>query len=492
MRGRGRLGAALLLALALLAALGPSATAQPAPGRGRMTFVAQTPWVGAGGEFLLRVRVERPTGASNLEFAMTVFKPVATRSEFGETLADRMGDSALVALTPVLLAGLRPEANGDVVLSIGLQNPSVARDASRLLLPPRDGVYPIRVEMRDRLAGTVVDRFVTHLLHTPEIHATPKLGVSLVFPVHAPPALQPDGSHSVPDADALAAMTQGVDAVRATPFALAPTPETVAAVATGTDARAKALVASLKAAGAERAMLTGSYVPANLSALLGGGLDGEVASQLGRGTATLTDVLSARLDGDTWLAEEALSPEVIDVLAGRGFDRMLTSEPMLTPLADQKITLTRPFVLSGRQTRVQAVAADGGLAAHFDGSLNQSLAAHQLLADLAVIYLDRPGDDQRRGVAAIAPRDWRPTRQFLDVVAGGLALSPIIEPFSLDTLFGVVPTARDDAGATMVRKPTIVAPGSLAEVTSDLADARRNLESLGSMLGPGNGTSAAI
>lgn len=485
-----RFGAALLLGVLVAAGAG-AAGAQPA-NRGRMTFVGQTPWVATGGLFQIRVHVDRPTGASNLEFALTLFPAVATRSEFGETLADRMGDTALVALQPVALADLRPEANGDVVLSVPIRDPNLPRDPSRVLLPPRDAVYPVRVELRDRLAGTTVDKFVTHLLHTPEVHVTPKLGVSLVFPVHAPLALQPDGHRVLPDADALTAMTQGVDAVRATPFTLAPTPETVAAVADSNEPKAKALLSSLRSAAAERSILGSSYVPANLAALMGAGLDGEVANQLNRGATTLTDALSARLDPRTWLAEDALDPRVIDTLAGRGFDRMLTAEPLLSPIPDQKLTLTRPFVLAGRSTRVQAVAADAGLAAHFDGAANQALAAHHLIADLAVIYLDRPGDDERRGVAAVAPRDWRPTRAFTDVVTGGLALSPIIEPMSLDTLFASVPTAKDDAGANLVRRPAIPTPGTLAEVASDLADTRRNLDSLGSVLGSGNATSAVI
>lgn len=490
---RLRVAGALLL---LVVTLGASTVvaAQPAPpsGRGGMTFVGQSHWVGAGGDMQVRVRVDPPAGASILEFALTLFPAVATRSEFGETLADRMGDSSLVDLQPVALANLRPEPNGDVILTVPIRDPALSRDPARVLLPPRDGVYPLRVELRDRLAGSVVDKFVTHLLYTPEVHATPRLGVSLIFPVHAPPALQPDGSRELPDGDALSAMAAGVEAVRSTPFSLAPTPETVTALAASNDAKAKALLASLKAAAAERPALTGSFVPANLAALSGAGLDGEVASQLSRGSATLTELLGGRVDSRTWLAEGALDPNVVDALAGRGFDRMLTAEPQLAPLPDQQITLTRPFVLTGRQTRVQGVAVDAGLAAHFNASTNQPLAAHHLLADLAVVYLDRPGDDERRGVAAIAPRDWQPTRQFLDVATIGLGLSPILEPISLDMLFAATPTARDDAGMNMVRKPAIPTLGTLAEVAAELSEARRNLDALGSMLGPDNATSAVI
>jgi hypothetical protein len=489
---RARLAALVLILISVAGSATAAAQPAPPPGRGRMTFVAQTPWVGTGGDFLIRVRVERPAGASNLEFGLTVFPPVATRSDFVETLADRMSDTALIALPPVALAALRPEPNGDVVINIPLRDPALARDLSRVQLSTRDGVYPVRVELRDRLAGAVVDKFVTHLLHTPELHVAPKLGVSLVFPVHAPVALQPSGERTLPDSDTLAAMAQGVDAVRTTPFTLAPTPETVAAVAASNDPKAKVLLTSLRAAAAERPMLSSSYVPTNLAALMAAGLDGEVASQLGRGAATLVDVLGARLDSDTWLAAEALDPRVVDTLAGRGFDRMLMAEPLLTPVPDQKLTLTRPFVLAGRQTRVQAAAVDGGLAAHFDSAVSQPLAAYHLLADLAVIYLDRPGDSERRGVAAVAPAGWRPTRQFLDVVSAGLATSPIVEAITLDTLFGGVPTARDDGGGNLVRRPAAIPPGSLAEVAPDLADARRNLNSLGSVLGPGNPTSAVI
>jgi hypothetical protein len=501
---KARLAAVLLLAIMATATPGSSAgdraaVAQPAPpaAKGRMTFVSQTPWVSTGGDFLLRVHVDRPPGASNLELDLTLFPAVATRSEFGETLSDHMSDSALVALAPVPLSSLRPESNGDVVVTIPVRDPALPRDPSRVLLPPRDGVYPVRVELRDSLTGAVVDHFVTHVLHTPELHTTPKLGMALVLPVHAAPALQPDGTRQLPDGDALAAMAQGIEAVRNTPFTLAPTPETVAALAASSDAKAKAVVAGVKSAAAEHQVLTSPYVPANLAGLSAAGLDGEVASQMGRGAATLTDVLGARLDARTWVAEEAIDPAFLDTLAGRGFDRVVTTEDLLVPVPDQRLTLTRPFVLPGRQTRLQAVEADSGLAAHFDSQGNQSLLAYQLLADLAVVYLDRPGDDEQRGVAAVAPRDWRPSRQFLDVLTTGLSLSPILEPISLDSLFGSVPNARDDGGALLVRKPVppgagSLAPGGVAEVAPDVRAARRRLDSLGSVLGSGNTTSAVI
>jgi hypothetical protein len=494
---RGRLVAALLLSLlvaGIAATVGPVAAqpAPPPPGKGKLTFVAQTPWVATGGDFLLRVRVDRPTGASNLEFGMTLFPAVATRSEYSETLADRMSDSALIALQPVPLASLRAEANGEVVLTIPIRDPSLPRDPSRVLLPPRDGVYPVRVELRDRLAGTVVDRFVTHLLHTPELHSAPKLGLAMVLPVHLPPTLQPDGSHPLPGEDVLTAMTQAVEGARQTPFTLAPTPETMSALAASPDPRAKALLASVKTAATERPVVGGSYVPANLAGLLEEGLDGEVAGQLTRGAATLTDVVGGRVDTRTWLADEALDLAVVETLAGRGFDRVITPEALLVPDPEQRLTITRPFVLTGRQTRVQAASADAGLGAHFDNRDNQSLQAHQMLADLMVVYLDRPGDSERRGVVAVPPRGWTPSREFLDVLASGLTLSPVVEAVSLDTLFATVPTSRDNSGTVLVRRPAPPPAGGVRDLAAELGATRRRLDSLGSILGSGNTTSAVI
>ena len=195
---------------------------------------------------------------------------------------------------------------------------------------------------------------------------------------------------------------------------------------------------------------------------MGAGLDGEVASQLDRGAATLAETLRRPARPRTWLAEEALDPRRRStLLAGRGFDRMLTTEPLLTPIPDQKITLTRPFVLDGRAHAVQAVAADAGLAAHFDGRATRPCAAH-LLADLAVIYLDRPATTSAGG-GRHRPPDWRPTRQFLDVVAAGLAGRPSSRPSPSTPSSRAVPTATR-RGASLVRRPAIDPGGSLAEV----------------------------
>ena len=92
---------------------------------------------------------------------------------------------------------------------------------------------------------------------------------------------------------------------------------------------------------------------------------------------------------------------------------------VLDPVPDLNLTLSRPFVLAGREEDAPAVSADAGLSARFNAEPNQALEAHHLLADLAVLWLDAPASD-RRAVVAVAPPGWKATRGFLDALSAGL------------------------------------------------------------------------
>ena len=267
-----------------------------------------------------------------------------------------------------------------------------------------------------------------------------------------------------------------------------PTPETVAALVASNDPRAGAVLTALRQVD-DRYVLGGPYVPVSLPALITAGLDGEVARQLNRGTTTLSEVLRAAPVGHTWVAEEPLDAASLDVLAGRGVRRVVASEAGLTPIPDQLITLTGPFQLDGERTSVEGAAADAGLSAHFDSQGNQALQAAHFLADLAVLYLDLPGE--QRGVVALAPRTWQPDRVFLDAVVAGLAGHPVVEAVPLDTLFSTVPAATD-LGEPLVRRPAVDPGGSLSGVVEGIRAARARLDSLGSVLGPTNAVSGDL
>jgi hypothetical protein len=99
-----------------------------------------------------------------------------------------------------------------------------------------------------------------------------------------------------------------------------------------------------------------------------------------------------------------------------------------------------------------------------------------------VLYLDKPGGD-RRGTVTLAPREWKPTRQFLETVVAGFGQSPILEAVSLDQLFTSVQPAKSEGGAPLVRPLASIPSPGLADVAPGLRAARRRLDALGSMLG---------
>ncbi|MEA2974440.1 MAG: hypothetical protein QOG82_2898 [Actinomycetota bacterium] len=477
--------AVLALAVAPAGARGAAQTSTTVPGGGRIDFVAQTPFVTlVDAQWGVRFNVTRPTGPSNLEVAVSVYAPVAFRSEFQETLDGQIFGEPELPVSVFPLGSLTPEPNGDY---------SVAVLAA---LGTQDGVHPVRVELRDRDDFDVLDEFVTHLVYLPGEHIGPKLGVSVVLPVHDQPALQPDGTRRRPDETELAGLALAIDSASNLPVSFVPTPETVATLVASNDPRAGAVLKSLRDAVAGQSLIGSTYVPVSLPALTAAGLEDEVALQMERGTSTLREVLRVPEPvSRTWVAQEPLDATSIDLLAARyGVDQVVAPEAGLTPIPDQLVTLTGPFQLDGERASVHGVAADEGLSAHFadtdpQGRANPALSANHLLADLAVLYLDLPGE--QRGVVALAPRDWQPDRVFLDTLRTGLAGEPVVEAIALDSLFATVPDATD-LGEPLIRRPAVDPGGSLTGLVGDIRAVRGRLDALGSVLGPTNAVSGDL
>ncbi|MGH9207009.1 MAG: DUF6049 family protein, partial [Acidimicrobiales bacterium] len=178
------------------------------------------------------------------------------------------------------------------------------------------------------------------------------------------------------------------------------------------------------------------YVPIDLPALTDPGLGGEVTAQLNRGGQVLTSTAAVKPDNTTWITTGGLSSSALAQLQSMAVTHVVVPESDLTPYTG-KLTLTQPFGLSGRPGyQPEAASADSGLGAHFTNGGDPVLLAHQMLADLAVIYFDQPGDPNVRSVAAQAPLNWTPNAQFLNSLLSGLASSPIVAPVTLGSVFG--------------------------------------------------------
>jgi hypothetical protein len=171
-------------------------------------------------------------------------------------------------------------------------------------------------------------------------------------------------------------------------------------------------------------------------------------------------------------------------------DRVITSEASLLPTS-LSITLAQPFSLapSRRSTATfPALAIDPALASHFDGTGGEAsapdpvLAAHHLLADLAVVHFDSPAADR---VVVVAPDlDWVPNRAFLDALLSGLGSGPLVRAVSLEAAFDVEPAPGPRRGTPLVREPAEADPAALP--TGPIKRARGTLGSFMSVVEPSN------
>ena len=481
---RGPAGLALVAALVVTLLAAPAAPAAPVPaggpgaGAGRwqptgptgtVRLVGQTFWLVAGQPFELRLHTAVSGPVDDLEVAVTFYRRLANRTEFVQTLEGRTRGAGIDQVR-VPVADLVPDERGVAHLAVA---PSLGRE----------GVYPIRVELRERRGGPLLDSFTTHLVHLPQPVEGDRLKLAWVVPVHAAPSLRPDGTVEVPEADAesLALLAAALEAYGDVRLTLRPTPETLAALeASGRDTD-RAVLASLARSRGNRQVVGGHFVATSLPGLLAAGLQGEAAAQLSEGIGTLTRLLGGPPDTRTWLSDERLDDTSLGQLARQQYNRLVVPESTLVP-TDLPTTLTQTFELAAGEQRFRVAAADPGLADHMVGDADPTLAAYNLLADLSVVYFDRPA--RPGGVVLAPPRRWRPTAAFLGAFLAGLAASPVVVPATLDELFdAAMPAAQTPQLVRRMASPTADPPAVSAVAVRSV---RRRLDAFGTVLHPDN------
>ena len=484
-RGAGRRAgvaaavAATVVFPVVLAGPGRSTALSPAG----LTLASQSPWVTAGQKFELRFGLTTPTTSGTI--TATVYGAVPNRSEFVRTLADKIDEAPAGPPLSAPIATLPPDAAGARAIAIGVQDVTKPRDRSRLVLP-RSGVYPVRLlyQPDDHSAPSVL---VTHLLYLSGPITGNRLDVAWIVPVSAPPNPAADGSTTITqdESDRLAALASALDSNRELPVVLKPTPDTLAALASTDRPQDRATLSAFARPVPQRQVVASTYAPVSLPALLGAGLASEATTQLTRGSDVLASTLNIRTDGRTWVEDGPIDENTASFLRGAQVDRLVVADASLSP-NPLPVTLAQPFDLAVRPaTHIRTVAADPGLAAHFLDP-DPVLAAHQLLADLTVLYLDRPG--LTRGVVVEPPRLWTPDASFLQSFIDGLSTSPLLAAVNLDTLFGSVAPATS-RGTPLIR--TLVPDPQVSRDLAALPDAalraaRRRLDAFGSSLSADN------
>jgi hypothetical protein len=476
-----RAGALLLLALLLLLGsfgpVGGSAAAQsPA---GTLKLAGQTTWWLPEQPFALDLDIRSPTPEA-LEVAVGIFNRVRSRNAYANTVTRGLPGRPSIDVPAVPVAELPVDVDGNRVLTF---TPSLRND----------GVYPLRVDLRPLGGGTAVASFVTYLVEVPSTLLDGELSVGLILPVHAPPAVQPDGRTAIDDerAEELAELARSLATHPDTGFTLAPTPETVEALAASPRNEDRQTAAGLVASLGSRQLLGGPWVPADLTALLDADLEPEAAGLLTRGTQTLRTVFpGVEPTTSIRIVDERLDEAALNYLqTQQQVTQLVVPETLLEPVR-RTITGVSTFVVDTRRGPVPAAAADTALAAYFSGT-EPVLDAQRLLADLAVIYNDAP-PVAKRGVIVLPPRGWAPDEAFVDALLDGLGSSPILEGVSLSRFFtdvGVETVGTGSRATPVVRKLAPAAAGAAAPTLPGAAitASRRRIDSFASIVNPADG-----
>jgi hypothetical protein len=486
-----RVAALLAAVVAMMLALVPGPLgAQTDSDQPRIYLTSQNAWLAPGDDLMLGLRVDAAgVDPSTLGVAVTICQRILTRSEFALTLQDnRIACSERQFLPPVSIATLPIGADGNLELRLPLG------DGVK-----EQGVYPVRVELRPKV-GRAYDHFTTHLVLAGPAGTNLKLGAAFVLPFSDPSLTQPSQERSKPKLDPatsarLSALVSAMASHPTVPLTVRPSGPTLEALAAGaqpTDGATLEALATESQTIATRQMLGGPYAPVDTTAMLADGLASELTAQIARNDDVTSTLLKVRPDPRSWVADDTIGQAGVTALSDRGVDRVVLPEASLVPI-NQGLTPTQPFLVEpvpGRQ--LTATTADAGLAAHFAPTDDPVLTAHQLLADLAVVYFDAPGSRANRAVAAVPPLSWEADPTFVNTVLDGLATSPIITGVTLDGLFSV-PLAQSGTRRNQVRVLATVPPtADRAMSGASIRAVRRRIEAFGSFLDRDNQTAADL
>ena len=478
----------------------PLANAQVQAPDIEISLASQTAWVAAEGEMVLRVALagagvpppsppsieppaesDAPPEAPGPELVIQVHDRLTSRSAFALTLGD--GPSGrVVDTTRAPLASLDRDPAGAVTVRLGISAggaPPADPGVTPRITLRQPGVYPVGVSVVDD--GEVIDSFVTHLVRLPSDEAEP-LRLAFVVPIHSPPAAGGAGGDRLAPAERrrVEDLSESLSTSNRVPIVLAPTPETLDALAHTENPEDVETLERIRARAATDHLLAGPYVPPDPIELVSTGLESELGAQLAVGAEVIQEHLGVAPATGTWLSRTRLDEASLSALRESGISRVVVEESVLEPL-DRALTLTQPFVLRGSLgRRTVALVADPGLTARLQQRGDPVLAAHHFLADLAVLYFDEPA--RPRAVVARAPDDWGPPRATVETILAAVANSPVLESVDVETA-SAVPLARAADGDALEREMFSVDPPAASELIR-IDAVRQVLRSFASMVPP--------
>src|SRR3990170_4988423 len=450
-----RLAPLLSLVLLLIAAPGPSASAQE-PTPVRLTLLSQTSWNSTSQRVVdLRFRAENlgDVPLPDLSIGVTLYSRVLTRSAYEQSLVTDpfvvIDAETLAREGPLEPAVVREFEVAFTLDSFGLD-------------PDQSGVYPLEVALG---AGGRLNGQIRALLELVSLPSDPVVEVAL-SPVLITQLGRMRGGYAVVGPEGIREIPAGEGGAQLAGQAL----EDLRTIASTPGIRMTAM----------------PFATPELPALYGGGLGLDVGIQLERGRQVVGAFLQTTpVPGVLRPPGAALDDTTLRGIAALGITTLLVG-PATVERVPQPLDLTGPATASLAEGSIAAIAPDPSTAAVIAQIAPDDpvRAAHAALGELAAIWQERPGDP--RGVALVLGEDLPLPGPFFVTLARGVSGAPWLSLASPTELLAAFPPPE----------PSEVATPSLRRFTgtyiAELKQARRRVYTLSSMLPLGSDEPAQL
>ncbi len=353
---------------------------------------------------------------------------------------------------------------GGVDVDIPIDEVSTSSDVPTFYAAAGSAVFPVQVGVNDSSGdpqGRPLNTYLVYAEPYPQ-SGLPKLSVSVVVPIHSPPAIDAKGQIgplSSTESAALAGLVSELDRYAAVPISLGVTPQTLDSLAGGSaDDRATLADLAQLVQGGRSQVLPATYVSVPMRGWETVGLGLELGRQLAAGSSVLAGVFGSAPSERTWVVNGPIDSATLQELQSGGTSHVILPDAELSalPALARTTTFALPTELLGSGPKTSVYGADPGLTADFSDAGGSVLAANHLLAELAMIQLETPG--LTRGVVVLPPPDWTPDPVFLETLLAGLAGHPLLNPVTASGLFAAVPVASVQRSLS-VPAPSTSAPG---------------------------------
>lgn len=423
----------LCVAIALTVPLIATRQLEAAPGRSNgaatpadvLDITSVTPWVDADGDFQVRFG---PTSSipADAQLTYTIHQSlVPTKSEDLRDQVNGVIDGAsagkvLQAPETRPLSDFGDPATG-AVLTIPIRSRS-SEDRSRVLLP-NPGIHPVELVLTSSNGPELWSQVVfLNRLPTPSTSTQEPVRVTLLMPIESPPTLGVDGtaSFSIDERSALERAGSLLRAVPGAPLSLGLRPNTLDGLTRVDEPWSDSVVSSITAA-VNPAPTSGSttvtpeptglialpYVAVDAGGLAAAGAGGEIGRQVDLGAQVTQGATGATASTTTWVLDDSLTPDALDVLASRGVDTVIVPGSALTlpnGIAAQRAMTGAVRLDAGQGMR--AIAYDDDLSLTLsNATVDPGVRAHEVVSVMMASWFEAEAskDDEAPASVILVP-----------------------------------------------------------------------------------------